>query len=94
MNKDYGGTGEFVPLPDDAGSTDDLGRPEAYSYMDTVRPSNTSAKVSLYMPTYEPRASSRSVSMNQLVNDFGELGVGEHARRSNTYPVCNTAVYR
>src|ERR1700742_944443 len=84
VSKEYGGAGDFIPISEDSKSNGELGRSD--TYMTTIRPSNSSAKVNLYMPSYEPRPSSRSVSTSQLVNDFGELGMNDHSRRSSTYP--------
>jgi hypothetical protein len=84
IKQEYGGTGEFTPLHDEPPS-DDFGRLDAY--METIRPSNSTSRMPLYMPSYEPRGGNPSGSVDQLVNDFGELVVHDHSRRSSTYPV-------
>ena len=81
-----------MPLADDPYTSDGGYEPQfsesgSRNGYETIRPSNSSARIPLYQPSYEPRADIRESSVDRLVNDFGELGVGDHARRSSTYPV-------
>lgn len=82
-----------MPLTDDPYASDgyepqaEFGEGSSRSGYETIRPSNSSTRIPLYQPSYEPRAEIREGSVDRLVNDFGELGVGDHARRSSTYPV-------
>lgn len=83
-----------MPLTDDPYTSDGGYEPQfsessSRNGYETIRPSNSSARIPLYQPSYEPRVEIREGSVDRLVNDFGELGVGDHARRSSTYPVCS-----
>ncbi|KAI0320257.1 hypothetical protein OF83DRAFT_1162511 [Amylostereum chailletii] len=79
---EWGGAGEFTPLGDDDGS-------DPNAFPDQRRVSNMSSQIDLYMPPYEQSARGgppRAYSVDQVANDFGELGVGDSARRRDTYP--------
>jgi hypothetical protein len=91
-NKNYGGPGSFVPADSSAslnGNTRPTARPvpgSAAHQLDSL-PSSLRASGSrpeLYAPAYEQRNVASSV--DQMANDFAELGVVDHRSRDN-YPV-------
>jgi hypothetical protein len=94
VNKQYGGPGVFVPSEEapghfqqSSGSFQDRGRRDSVSLL----PSNSSMGLDLYKPDYEQTVRARAprgASMEQLVNDMGEL-MGSDPRRRDTFPVRN-----
>ena len=96
VNKQYGGPGVFVPSEEApghfqqrSGSFQDRGRRD--SVPSPLLPSNSSMGLDLYKPDYEQTVRAhapRGASMEQLVNDMGELMVSD-PRRRDTFPVRN-----
>lgn len=93
VNRQYGGPGVFVPSEEPSGhfqqrsgSFQDRSRRDSVS---SLLPSNSSMGLDLYKPDYEQTVrarASRGASMEQLVNDMGELVVSD-PRRRDTFPV-------
>jgi len=96
VNKQYGGPGVFVPseeapdhLQQRSGSFQDRQRRD--SVPSSPLPSNSSMGFDLYKPDYEQTVRARAprgASLEQLVNDMGELMVSD-TRRRDTFPVRN-----
>lgn len=96
-NSNYGGPGNFVPA---SGSTSSLNGSSAHStpsrlsvsgsLLDSHLPStmrSSHSRAELYAPAYEQRSRLSPSPADQLVNDFGELGVMDPRRRESC-PVC------
>ncbi|KAF8268296.1 hypothetical protein EI94DRAFT_1683103 [Lactarius quietus] len=93
VNKQYGGPGVFVPSEEasghfrqSSGSFQDRGRRD--SVPSSLLSSNSSMGLDLYKPDYEQTVRARAshgASMEQLVNDMGELVVAD-PRRRDTFP--------
>ena len=96
VNRQYGGPGVFVPseeapghLQQRSGSFHDRDRRD--SVPSSLLSSNSSMGLDLYKPDYEQTMRARAshgASMEQLVNDMGELVVSD-PRRRDTFPVRN-----
>ena len=94
VNKQYGGPGVFIPseeapghFQERSGSFQDRDRRD--SVLSSLLPSNSSMGLDLYKPDYEQTVRARAprgASMEQLVNDMGELMVSD-PRRRDTFPV-------
>ena len=94
VNKQYGGPGVFVPSEGSPGHRQQ-GSGSSYdghrrdSFPSSILPSNSSMGLDLYNPEYEQTVRARaqpSASVEQLVNDMGELVVFDQRRR-DTFPV-------
>lgn len=93
VNKQYGGPGVFVPsegspghFQERSGSFQDRRRRD--SVPSPLLPSNSSMGLDLYNPDYEHTVRARAprgASVEQLVNDMGELMVSD-SRRRDTFP--------
>lgn len=100
VNKQYGGPGVFVPseeapghLQQRSGSFQDRGRRDSVS--SPLLPSNSSMGLDLYKPDYEQTVRARAprgASMEQLVNDMGELVVSD-PRRRDTFPPMQSGLF-
>ncbi|KAI9466780.1 hypothetical protein BJY52DRAFT_1111136 [Lactarius psammicola] len=95
VNKQYGGPGVFIPSEEApghfqqrSGSFQDRSRRDS---VPSLLSSNSSMGLDLYKPDYEQTVRARAprgASMEQLVNDMGELMVSD-PRRRDTFPVRN-----
>ncbi|KAI0049555.1 hypothetical protein FA95DRAFT_833939 [Auriscalpium vulgare] len=92
-SRHYVGRGEFVPFEESLAAPGVNAGEHRRDDSPSTLPSNSSHNLALYMPSYEqtarararsPRASSGS-SSDQLVNDFGELGFQDSARRPDSF---------
>ncbi|KAI9510409.1 hypothetical protein F5148DRAFT_995161 [Russula earlei] len=99
VSKQYGGPGVFVPsdespghLQQRSGSSHDGHRRD--SFPSSIPPSNSSMGLDLYKPEYEHTMRARAAhgtSMEQLVNDMGELVVLD-SRRRDTFPPMQSGI--
>ncbi|KAH0839662.1 hypothetical protein J3R83DRAFT_582 [Lanmaoa asiatica] len=95
-NKNYGGPGSFVPADSSTslnGNTRPTARPvrtSAVHQPDSLPPSlrTSGSRPELYAPPYEQRNLASSVE--QMANDFAELGVVDHRSRDNSAPLNQT----
>lgn len=86
-NKNYGGPGSFVPADGSAsldGNTHPTTQPvpaSAVCQLDSLPSSLRASRPELYAPPYEQW--NVASSMEQMTNDFAELGVVDHRSRDN-----------
>ncbi|KAL1743325.1 hypothetical protein HDZ31DRAFT_83507 [Schizophyllum fasciatum] len=97
-NKEYGGRGSFLPLPD--GPSTVMGRPsqglrttslsvnprQSLASSSTIRGSSSMANLDLYVAPYEQANTS---AVDALTDDFGRITIPDHPRRESFPPPQN-----